>query len=104
MKPRALLLILMTLLSYPIGGTSVDLKGASDLAAFSFQEKKCGGRCIIHDSQANTHNEIRECELRRYFEWPDHCKGYFVYNLCSKQWELNKDGSKRMHWVCCVHR
>lgn len=99
----AVLLVILALYNPSTVSTGGAIKvSASELAA-NAQERKCTGRCILHNSQPNTYNEIRQCELRHYLEWPDHCKGYFVYNLCSKHWELNVDGSKRMHWVCCLH-
>ncbi len=63
----------------------------------------CNRRCVLeHEDPDTTSHESNWCELREVHKWPDGCEGYYVYNSCRNEWEM--DGkNKRMHWTCCVH-
>jgi hypothetical protein len=36
-------------------------------------------------------------------QWPEGCTHVQMFNVQSRSWDSNPDGSAKVHWTCCVH-
>lgn len=66
-------------------------------------DQPCGG-CVQHGPPSGEKRErVAECWERVWWGWPEGCVAYAMWNLCSRTFDTNPNGSVRVCWTTCRH-